>query len=330
MSCSRAAAGCSPCCATISSCSGRSSPAARAPAARARCCVDGRPVNSCLLLAEAAAGHEIVTIEGLSTGRAAARAGGVRRRGRAPVRVLHARARSSARRRCSSGPRSRPASRSTRRWPATSAAAAPIRRSSARSCAPPVPHDARFVRTPDGDGGALRGRLGARRRDRRRRELGGGRRARARRQAGAAPRRGSAGRRARRATRSTCGSPGCSTPRCCARPSPTDASARSTSRQRGPAPGVRAAIGPESELSLTTPGAAARRRAGVRGPADRRRRGGHARRRRGRESLALALDLEVLAARRRPAGGASTSSASRPIRPTTPAATPRRRSPPPR
>jgi aerobic-type carbon monoxide dehydrogenase small subunit (CoxS/CutS family) len=34
--------------------------------------VDGRPVNACLLLAEAAAGHEVVTIEGLSTGRAAA------------------------------------------------------------------------------------------------------------------------------------------------------------------------------------------------------------------------------------------------------------------
>ena len=34
--------------------------------------VDGRPVNSCLLLVEAAVGHEIVTIEGLSTGRAAA------------------------------------------------------------------------------------------------------------------------------------------------------------------------------------------------------------------------------------------------------------------
>jgi aerobic-type carbon monoxide dehydrogenase small subunit (CoxS/CutS family) len=33
--------------------------------------VDGRPVNACLLLADAAAGHEIVTIEGLSTGRAA-------------------------------------------------------------------------------------------------------------------------------------------------------------------------------------------------------------------------------------------------------------------
>ena len=34
--------------------------------------LDGRPINSCLLLAEAAAGHEIVTIEGLSAGRAAA------------------------------------------------------------------------------------------------------------------------------------------------------------------------------------------------------------------------------------------------------------------
>ena len=34
--------------------------------------LDGRPVNSCLLLAEAAEGHEIVTIEGLSTGRAVA------------------------------------------------------------------------------------------------------------------------------------------------------------------------------------------------------------------------------------------------------------------
>jgi len=34
--------------------------------------LDGRPVNACLLLAEAAVGHEIVTIEGLSTGRALA------------------------------------------------------------------------------------------------------------------------------------------------------------------------------------------------------------------------------------------------------------------
>jgi len=34
--------------------------------------LDGKPVNSCLLLTEAAEGHEVVTIEGLSTGRAAA------------------------------------------------------------------------------------------------------------------------------------------------------------------------------------------------------------------------------------------------------------------
>lgn len=34
--------------------------------------VDGVPVNACLLLAEAAEGHEIVTIEGLSAGRGAA------------------------------------------------------------------------------------------------------------------------------------------------------------------------------------------------------------------------------------------------------------------
>ena len=32
--------------------------------------LDGKPVNSCLLLVEAAVGHEIVTIEGLSEGRA--------------------------------------------------------------------------------------------------------------------------------------------------------------------------------------------------------------------------------------------------------------------
>jgi len=32
--------------------------------------LDGKPVNSCLLLAEAAEGHEVVTIEGLSAARA--------------------------------------------------------------------------------------------------------------------------------------------------------------------------------------------------------------------------------------------------------------------
>src|SRR5512137_1783831 len=34
--------------------------------------LDGKPVNACLLLTEAAEGHEIVTIEGLSGGRAVA------------------------------------------------------------------------------------------------------------------------------------------------------------------------------------------------------------------------------------------------------------------
>jgi aerobic-type carbon monoxide dehydrogenase small subunit (CoxS/CutS family) len=34
--------------------------------------LDGSPVNACLLLADAAAGHEIVTIEGLTGGRGAA------------------------------------------------------------------------------------------------------------------------------------------------------------------------------------------------------------------------------------------------------------------
>jgi aerobic-type carbon monoxide dehydrogenase small subunit (CoxS/CutS family) len=34
--------------------------------------LDGKPVNSCLLLAEAAEGHEVVTIEGLSARRAVA------------------------------------------------------------------------------------------------------------------------------------------------------------------------------------------------------------------------------------------------------------------
>ena len=79
------------------------------------------------------------------------------------------------------------ASRSTRRWPGTSAAVAPIRRSSARSCAPRVTHDRPLRAHAEGDGGPVRGRLGTRRRGRRRRVLGRGCGAVARRAAGAAP-----------------------------------------------------------------------------------------------------------------------------------------------
>ena len=100
--------------------------------------VDGRPVNSCLLLAEAAAGHEIVTIEGLSTGRAAAVQDAFVAEDAlqcgfcTPGQIVSATALLERDAAADAG------SRSTRRWRAISAAAAPTRRSSARSCAPPV------------------------------------------------------------------------------------------------------------------------------------------------------------------------------------------------
>ena len=150
--------------------------------------LDGKPVNACLLLAEAAAGHEIVTIEGLSGGRAAA------------VQQAFVAEDASQCGFCTPGQvvsatallervPDRRGSRSTRRWQGTSAAAAPIQRSSARSSASPVGRmTARFV-DPEGDGGPLRGRLGARGRGGRRADVGARRRALPRRAAGAALRR---------------------------------------------------------------------------------------------------------------------------------------------
>jgi hypothetical protein len=55
--------------------------------------LDGRRVNTCLLLAVSASGGELVTIEGLAQdGALAPAAAGVHRPRRVPVRLLHARA----------------------------------------------------------------------------------------------------------------------------------------------------------------------------------------------------------------------------------------------
>ena len=54
--------------------------------------VDGKAVNSCVMLAVQARGKEILTVEGLARGRRARRAAAeVRRVRRRPVRLLHAR-----------------------------------------------------------------------------------------------------------------------------------------------------------------------------------------------------------------------------------------------
>ena len=135
---------------------------------------------------------------------------------------------------------------------------------------------ARFVKHAEGDGGALRGRLGARRRGRRRREAGPadaelslvGR---------PAPRLdGKLARRARALHGRRPARRACSTRRFSARPSRTGACERSTSTPHVRRDGVRAVIGPESELSLTDAKPHPRVRAGVCRPADRCRRGGHA------------------------------------------------------
>ena len=65
--------------------------ASRASAARARCCSTASSCAPASCSRAQADGHEVVTVEGLADGRARCTgAGGVRRRGRRPVRVLHA------------------------------------------------------------------------------------------------------------------------------------------------------------------------------------------------------------------------------------------------
>ena len=55
-------------CATVSSFGACAKLAVSAPAAAARYLLDGKPVSACLHLAARAAGHEVLTLEGLSDG----------------------------------------------------------------------------------------------------------------------------------------------------------------------------------------------------------------------------------------------------------------------
>ena len=82
---------CSKCCARTWTSPAPSTAASSASAAPARCCVDGVPVLSCLVLALECEGRAIETVEGLARrARAASAAGGVRRPRRRAVRLLHA------------------------------------------------------------------------------------------------------------------------------------------------------------------------------------------------------------------------------------------------
>ena len=100
--------------------------------------LDGTLVCACLVLAAQADGHEIATVEGLASGgEPAPRAGGLRRRGRGAVRLLHAGARRRSGGAARARRRTRATTRSARRCRATSAAAPGTRRSSTR-CGPRV------------------------------------------------------------------------------------------------------------------------------------------------------------------------------------------------
>ncbi len=95
--------------------------------------VDGRLITSCLMLAVQADGREVITIEGLSyERRPAPSAAGVHRRGRSPVRLLHARDDHGGDGACWTRTPIRRWRRSARAWPATSAGAPATPRSTRR------------------------------------------------------------------------------------------------------------------------------------------------------------------------------------------------------
>ena len=101
--------------------------------------VDGEAVRSCLVFAVQADGLEVTTIEGLGRPRRRAVHGAVGVPGppRPAVRVLHPRLRGQRHGLPPRQPRPRPTSRSSRRCPATSAAAPATRGSSRRSTPQP-------------------------------------------------------------------------------------------------------------------------------------------------------------------------------------------------
>ena len=271
------------------------------------------PSTSCLLLADAADGPRDRDDRGPldATGRRAP--GGVRRRGRAPVRLLHAGPDRHARRRCSSAtpqPTPRADPRGDGRQPL------PLRRLSEDRARDPArrrrPRDAalRHARSKEMEG--------------RYEDVWAlvdeaddvetwpdGRRARARRPAGAAPGRRRAGRRAARATRSTSRLAGmlhAARAALAGRARPRHA--RSTSTPRARRPGRAGRDRPRrasSRCDARSPLLAAE--PGYAGAADRGRRGGHARGGAGGRRGARARPRGARA-RRRPAGRPSTSSAS--------------------
>ena len=150
--------------------------------------LDGLPVASCLVPAGAAEGRAVTTIEGLTRTGAELQEAFVAEDALqcgfcTPGQIVTATALLAAH----AG--AEPSRRSAWRWRGTCAGAAPIRRSSARSSARPDRSSGEAALRPDAarDGGALRGRLGARRRGRRPRDLARGGGAPGRRPAGDPP-----------------------------------------------------------------------------------------------------------------------------------------------
>ena len=134
----RRGSGCSTCCARTCASPAPRKAAARASAARARCCSTAARVNSCLVAVGQCDGRTVLTtVEGLARRTALHRsAGGARRARRRAVRHLHAGHPRGRRTRCSPRTRQRRRRRDPRGSPATSAAAPATSGSSSRSGTP--------------------------------------------------------------------------------------------------------------------------------------------------------------------------------------------------